>query len=276
MYRDRSDAGARLGDELAARGAALGGGGGAPLVLALPRGGVPVGDAVARRLRAPLEVLVVRKIGAPIHPEYAIGAIAEGGAVRLDADAAAMVGAGPAEVEAVMLRERAELERRRGRGRGPRGPWAAESPSGRSMRAMLCCTQSARTLGVWQPLPLQQSPEPSRHRPGRRRTRLASRLHASDVNRRKPPSPQGPGVPRQPAPAADRRRRPRHGPHRGGRLPRRARRRRGPRPARRASGRRLDRHAAARRGRGGRGGVPLAAAGVPRRWPVLQRLQPDL
>lgn len=108
FFSDRADAGARLGAELAARPDRPAD----PLVLALPRGGVPVGDAVARRLGAPLDVFVVRKIGAPAHPEYAIGAIAEGGTWRLDAEAAAVVGATPEEVNAVVNRERAELDRR--------------------------------------------------------------------------------------------------------------------------------------------------------------------
>ena len=54
------------------------------VVLALPRGGVPVGYEVARHLHAPLDVLVVRKLGAPRHPEFAIGAVAGGGITVLD------------------------------------------------------------------------------------------------------------------------------------------------------------------------------------------------
>jgi putative phosphoribosyl transferase len=63
-----------------------------PIVLALPRGGVPVGYEVARALGAPLDVIVVRKLGAPQCPEYAIGAIAEGGAVFIEPSAVAEAG----------------------------------------------------------------------------------------------------------------------------------------------------------------------------------------
>ncbi|KIZ05318.1 hypothetical protein MNEG_2641 [Monoraphidium neglectum] len=108
LFSDRADAGRRLGGALAARDPPVRD----PLVIALPRGGVPVGDAVARILGAQLEVLVVRKIGAPIHPEYAIGALAEGGTICLDEDAAAMVGATRQEVDEVVRRETRELERR--------------------------------------------------------------------------------------------------------------------------------------------------------------------
>jgi putative phosphoribosyl transferase len=72
-FRDRRDAGRRLGERLERYRAEQ------PDVVALPRGGVPVGAEVARALGAPLDVAVVRKIGAPQNREYAIGAVAEGG-----------------------------------------------------------------------------------------------------------------------------------------------------------------------------------------------------
>jgi predicted phosphoribosyltransferase len=72
LFADRSEAGSRLGERIAALPL------GQPLVLALPRGGVPVGAEIARRLGAPLGVALVRKIGAPSQPELAIGAIADG------------------------------------------------------------------------------------------------------------------------------------------------------------------------------------------------------
>ncbi len=74
LYRNRREAGEKLADRLEDLR-------GTPdlLVLALPRGGVPVAEAVARRLRAPLDVFVVRKIGFPGHEEYAMGAVASGG-----------------------------------------------------------------------------------------------------------------------------------------------------------------------------------------------------
>jgi predicted phosphoribosyltransferase len=74
-FRDRSDAGTRLGEALRERGVA------ADVVLAIPRGGLPLGRAVADALDAPLDVVVAKKIGAPGNPEYAIGAVASGGSV---------------------------------------------------------------------------------------------------------------------------------------------------------------------------------------------------
>jgi putative phosphoribosyl transferase len=83
-----------------------------PIVLALPRGGVPVGYEVARALSAPLDVIVVRKLGAPQCPEYAIGAIAEGGAVFIEPSAVAEAEIDEAELSAVAEKEAVELERR--------------------------------------------------------------------------------------------------------------------------------------------------------------------
>jgi putative phosphoribosyl transferase len=91
-----------------------------PIVLALPRGGVPVAYEVARSLRAPLDVIVARKIGAPFCPEYAIGAIAEGGAVFVDPEAVAETGVDEAELEAITEQEAVELARRVRRYRGDR------------------------------------------------------------------------------------------------------------------------------------------------------------
>ncbi|WP_242886183.1 phosphoribosyltransferase [Actinomadura litoris] len=82
------------------------------VVLALPRGGVPVGHAVARRLRGSLDVLVTRKIGYPPQPELGLGAIAEGGAPVLDAGLLRRLGLTEADVAPIVAAERAELERR--------------------------------------------------------------------------------------------------------------------------------------------------------------------
>jgi len=79
-------------------------------VLGLPRGGVPVALEVARALRAPLDVLVVRKLGLPGHSELAMGAIASGGARVLNDEVCAW--ASPASIDAVTRVETAELERR--------------------------------------------------------------------------------------------------------------------------------------------------------------------
>ena len=82
------------------------------LVLALPRGGVPVGYEVATALGAPLDVFVVRKLGLPAHPELAIGAIASGGVRVLNDDVLTMYPTSQAAIEEVTRRERLELERR--------------------------------------------------------------------------------------------------------------------------------------------------------------------
>jgi putative phosphoribosyl transferase len=83
-----------------------------PIVLALPRGGVPVAFEIAKALKAPLDVLIVRKIGAPARPEYGIGAITEGGYYWIDQEAALAVRASETEIEKVITRESLEVERR--------------------------------------------------------------------------------------------------------------------------------------------------------------------
>jgi len=83
-----------------------------PLVLALPRGGVPVGYEVARILSAPLDVIVVRKLGAPMQPELGLGAIAEGGAMWVDSWLLRELDVSPKQLEGIAQREAAELERR--------------------------------------------------------------------------------------------------------------------------------------------------------------------
>ena len=117
VFRDRRDAGRRLGERLASKYS-----GDDAVVLGLPRGGVPVADEVARRLGAPLDVIVVRKLGAPFNPEFAIGAIASGGIVYLSPEGLEQTGLREEDVEPVIARERAELARRERlyrRGRGP-------------------------------------------------------------------------------------------------------------------------------------------------------------
>ncbi|HCT80536.1 MAG TPA: phosphoribosyltransferase, partial [Micromonosporaceae bacterium] len=80
------------------------------VVLGLPRGGVPVAAEVAQALGAPLDVIVVRKLGLPGQPEVAMGAIGEEGARVLNPDIAALIGR--ADLERIEASERAELERR--------------------------------------------------------------------------------------------------------------------------------------------------------------------
>jgi predicted phosphoribosyltransferase len=82
------------------------------VVLALPRGGVPVGYEVARHLHVPLDVLVVRKLGAPGHPEFAIGAVAGGGICVLDEAFIHAHGIQGPVLDAIVQRERAEVARR--------------------------------------------------------------------------------------------------------------------------------------------------------------------
>lgn len=90
------------------------------IVLALPRGGVPVAFEVARRLAAPLDVFLVRKLGVPGHEELAMGAIASGGARVLNDAVIAELGIREDTIEAVTERERAELARRERAYRGER------------------------------------------------------------------------------------------------------------------------------------------------------------
>jgi putative phosphoribosyl transferase len=105
-FADRAAAGRLLADEVAALGLAD------PMVLALPRGGVPVGYEVASRLGAPLDILVTRKIGHPDQPELGVGAIAEGGEPILDGELTARLGIGAAALDRAVALERAELARR--------------------------------------------------------------------------------------------------------------------------------------------------------------------
>ena len=83
-----------------------------PTVLGIPRGGVPVAAQIASALHAPLDVLVVRKLGVPGHAEFGFGAIGEDGARVLDGDVVARLSLDQATIEQVAERERAELERR--------------------------------------------------------------------------------------------------------------------------------------------------------------------
>lgn len=90
------------------------------IVLALPRGGTPVAHEVAQALQAPLDVLVVRKLGVPGHEEYAMGAIASGGEQVLDAELVRELGIGAEAVDEVVSNEQHELERRERTYRGNR------------------------------------------------------------------------------------------------------------------------------------------------------------
>jgi putative phosphoribosyl transferase len=109
MFRDRSEAGRQLSlslDHLADQDV---------VVLALPRGGVPVAFEVAQALAAPLDVILVRKLGVPFQPELAMGAIGEDGVRVLNDEVIGLTQVTPAEIDRVEARERAELERRSAR-----------------------------------------------------------------------------------------------------------------------------------------------------------------
>jgi len=108
IFKDRAEAGWMLVERL--RGTQLD----KPLILAIPRGGVEIGAALARGLGAELDVVLSRKLRAPHQPELALGAVSETGVVHLNHFAAAMTDAGDAYIEAERLRQMREIDRRRG------------------------------------------------------------------------------------------------------------------------------------------------------------------
>ena len=113
-FDDRRDAGRQLADRLAAlRSEDV-------VVLGLPRGGVPVAFEVARVLDAPLDVLLVRKLGVPFQPELAMGAIGEGDVVVYNDRVVERARVSPEELAEVRAREQAELDHRARRYRGSR------------------------------------------------------------------------------------------------------------------------------------------------------------
>ena len=107
LFRDRTEAGELLAEKLAAYA-------NQPdvIVLALPRGGVPVGAEVARKLQVPFDVFVVRKLGLPGHPELAMGAIASGGVRVLNGDVINGLRIPDEVIKAVTAEEFQELKRR--------------------------------------------------------------------------------------------------------------------------------------------------------------------
>lgn len=124
-FADRAEAGRLLAREVAALRLSD------PVVLALPRGGVPVAAEVARVLRAPLDLLMVRKIGAPLQRELAVAAVVDGAApdIVIDHETAAWAGADEDYIDAQARLQLQEIERRRAvylRGRAPQ-PLAGKS-----------------------------------------------------------------------------------------------------------------------------------------------------
>jgi putative phosphoribosyl transferase len=119
-FANRAEAGRRLAAKLQyLRGRDL-------AVLGLPRGGVPVALEVAQALGAPLDIIVVRKLGVPFQPELGMGAVGEGGVRILNTEVVRMAGVSPEELAEVEERERAELERRARIYRGDRAPVSLE------------------------------------------------------------------------------------------------------------------------------------------------------
>jgi putative phosphoribosyl transferase len=126
LFADRSEAGRRLADVLAERGLDD------PIIYALPRGGVPLAVEIGRRLNAPVDIVLVRKIGAPGSPELALGAVANGEAALtvLNPDVARTTGATQAYLDRTRDEELAEIERRRRLYLGDR---ARPDPRGRTV-----------------------------------------------------------------------------------------------------------------------------------------------
>jgi predicted phosphoribosyltransferase len=128
------------------------------VVLALPRGGVPVAYEVARRLGAPMDVFVVRKLGLPGHPELAMGAIASGGVQVMNDDVVTWYRPSTAAIEAVARAERMELERRERAYRDGRPPVPIEGrivllvddglATGSTMRAAVLAIRRLRPARV--------------------------------------------------------------------------------------------------------------------------------
>src|SRR4249919_3537962 len=122
MYRDRQDAGQKLGIELGKLQLHE------PIVLALPRGGVPVAAEVAKALNAPLDLIIVRKVGAPGNPELAVAAIVDGDPadVVLNREIVEAYSLGNSDLAELIRHERPELERRRRAYRGERHPLSVD------------------------------------------------------------------------------------------------------------------------------------------------------
>jgi len=108
-FHDRADAGRRLAERLSGIDTDN------AVVIALPRGGVPVGAIVAEELGLPLDVILVRKVGAPMQPELAVGAVTDGDEMRLtiNRDIQAELGLSDAQIEELAKRQLPEIERRR-------------------------------------------------------------------------------------------------------------------------------------------------------------------
>jgi putative phosphoribosyl transferase len=117
LFKDRRDAGRRLADRLAGRATAH------PVVIGMARGGLPVAADVARRLGAPLDVIVVRKIGVPWQEELGVGAIVEGGVTAFNEPLMAELGVRQGDLAQTIHREEKVLADRVARYRGDQPPF---------------------------------------------------------------------------------------------------------------------------------------------------------
>jgi predicted phosphoribosyltransferase len=152
-FRDRADAGRYLGAMLSSYA-----GRNDVVVLALPRGGVPVGFEVAQALGVPLDVFVVRKLGVPGHEELAFGALASGGTRILNSDVVRYLSMTSEVIDAVSERERSELERREHLYRGERPNTVLEAKTvilvddglatGASMRAAVAAVREQKPAQI--------------------------------------------------------------------------------------------------------------------------------
>ncbi len=153
-FADRASAGAALADELVARHYQD------PVVFALPRGGVPVAAPIARALKAPLDILLVRKIGVPWQPEFAAGSIIDGERpdIIMNEDVMRATGVKQSEIDAIAKRELLEIERRRALYAPGRKPLSAKGKTailvddgiatGASMRAAIAGVRRREPLRI--------------------------------------------------------------------------------------------------------------------------------
>ncbi len=166
VFKDRSDAGRRLAQALQSFA-----GHAATTVVGLPRGGVPVAAAIAGVLQLPLDVLVIRKLGAPGQPELAMGAIASGGVTVMNPEVQACFADQAEIITAITLHERQELQRREIAYRGARPALDVKlrtmivvddgAATGASMRAAVSALRAADVSRIVVALPVC-SPEAER------------------------------------------------------------------------------------------------------------------
>lgn len=167
-FEDRADAGRRLAKALQALALAH------PLVLALPRGGVPLAVQVAQLLKAPLDLLLVRKIGAPGAPEFAVAAVADGPhpVVEIDHETMALGGASMEYVQSQIPRHLEEIKRRRQVYLQDRAPLPMQGKTvilvddgiatGTTARAAIRCVRRCGAARIVLAVPVAQADEAAR------------------------------------------------------------------------------------------------------------------